>query len=125
MKALIRLFRSNEEVINSKTIKHHEVTQIEESIRLFTKNNGCISEIYIQRYYKPVALYLSEEFFNKYNNIKIPIYYMGNLCLHIQFERINEDNSVCSCFTIDCDHQCGTLDCGCIDTCRCRDSRDY
>ena len=118
MKAFIHIFRDNEEISVS-ALKVNQIMSLEESISEFTKRAGCISKILLVRYNDPVALNLSEDFLNKYKN-KIPLNPEGFLkSMSVQFELVNEDNAVCSCFDLYCDHTCGTLVCGCIDVCRC------
>ena len=118
MKAFIHIFRDNEE-ISVTALKVSQVMSLETSISEFTNRAGCTSKILLVLYNDPVALNLSEDFLNKYKN-KISLNPEGFLkSMSVQFELINEDNTVCSCFDLYCDHTCGTLPCGCIDCCRC------
>ena len=121
MKAFIHIFRENEE-ISITALSTNQAMNLETSIREFTRNNGCISRIFLLRYNAPVGLDISEEFLNKYKNKKIKLNPEGFLkSISVQFEHINEYNDVCNCFDVYCDNSCGVLPCGCIDVCRCHD----
>lgn len=122
MKALIRIFRDNEP-ISVTALKANQVVSLEISIIEFIQHYGSNAQIRLVRYNDPVALNISEEFLNKYKN-KITLNPEGFLkSVSVQFEVVNEDNAVCGCFDLYCDHTCGTLPCGCIDCCRC-DTRE-
>lgn len=125
MKAFIHIFRETEEIM-VKDMNPAHIKLLQESIDDYMKRNKYNPVIYLQRYNDPVAIGLSEEFLiaNKYRKITVtPTGFSANM--YIIFETINEDNSVCSCYDVYCDHTCGVLHCGCIDTCRCRLGRDY
>lgn len=125
MKAFIHIFRETEEIM-VKDMNPKHVKLLQESINEYMIRNKYNPVIYLQRYNDPVALGLSTEFIieNKHRKITVtPTGFSANM--YIIFEAINDDNSVCSCYDVYCDHTCGTLTCGCIDTCRCRVGRDY
>ena len=125
MKALIHIYRENEE-ISVTDLKVNQVMSLEISIAEFIKNNSSPSKVLLGRYNDPVVLNVSEGFLNKYKNKKVPLNPEGFLkSVSIMFDLINEDNAVCNCFDLYCDHTCGTLVCGCIDVCRghCRMNR--
>ena len=117
MKAFIHIFRDNEEISVS-ALKTTQVMNLEIAITEFARRAGSNADIRLVRYNDPVALNVSEEFLNKYKKIALnPEGFLKSMS--VQFELVNEDNSVCSCFDLYCDHTCGTLGCGCIDVCRC------
>ena len=125
MKAFIHIFRETEEIM-VKDMNPAHVKLLQESIDDYMYRHKYSPIIYLQRYNDPVAVGLSEEFLieNKYHKITVtPTGFSANM--YVIFEAINEDNSVCSCYDVYCDHTCGTLHCGCIDICRCRSGRDY
>ena len=118
MKAFIHIFRDNEEISVS-ALKTSQVMSLETCISEFARRAGSNADVRLVRYNDPVALNVSEDFLNKYKN-KITLNPEGFLkSMSVQFELVNEDNAVCSCFDLYCDHTCGTLPCGCIDVCRC------
>ena len=125
MKAFIHIFRETEEIM-VKDMNPKHVKALQDSINEYMVRNKYNPVIYLQRYNDPVGLGLSEAFLTENRHRKITVTPVGfSANMYIVFEAINEDNSVCSCFDIYCDHTCGTLICGCIDMCRCRSANYY
>ena len=99
-------------------LKQTELKPVGDAIFEYLQSQKLHCELELKRYNQPVVLRASEEFMTL-NGKRISLYPFGfHKKLEVQFDYLNNDNSVCNCFDIWCEGSCGTLDCGCIDLCR-------
>ena len=125
MKFEIRIFIDGYES-TIKNLKQTELNAITGAISEYLRNEKLQGELEMNKYRQSVILHAQPEFM-KLNNKRVSLDPFGfHRKLDIQFDHLSNDNYVCNCYEVWCTGSCGTLDCGCIDTCRGRcGMRDY
>ena len=120
MKYQIRIFVDGYET-TVKHLKKNELAAITDSILEYINQNRFSFPIEMTRHDDPVALNVPSDF-KAHEGKRIKLNPFGfHKKLDIQFDYISDMDGVHYCDDIFCDGYCGTLYCGCIDVCRCRD----
>jgi hypothetical protein len=124
MKYYIRIFVDGYET-TVQNLKQNELKPISDSIMDYVREKQFSFPIEMTRYYDPIALKVPFEFM-QFTEKRIHLSPFGfHKALDIQFEHIDDSDSVHYCYDIWCDGYCGTLRCGCIDVCRSRCGMGY
>jgi hypothetical protein len=102
-------------ITNNDTIEIDDETSTEDSISLYEDETAYVSDIIVTLYEYIYDIYENE-------NEDVIEHAIEDAIEHA-IATVNEHNyyinPVCHCYDRECDGDCGTLSCGCIDVCRC------
>lgn len=124
MKYQIRIFVDGYET-TLQHLKQNEVKAITDTIVEYIEKLNFYISINMNRYNEPVALKVPFDF-KQHTQKRIHLNPFGfHKPLDIQFDYIDEYDAIHYCDDIWCDGHCGSLYCGCVDTCRGRCGFNY